>query len=189
MSNGRFMPKVTEQNDECIFELRDDVYISARFASEKKLRFQMWRQSKILPADEGNIFVQSFRDRLVAQARAGFNESGEPDAIPNIGEDIGLVSMILGNRGEDGKIVIPEPTRRPGGLARWRKLASGAVLVAAATGGTVIGYWWGPEPAERASPDPAAHAPKVVPGPPPEVAPWPPPNRDAPEADVPVPPP
>jgi hypothetical protein len=103
VANGGFAPKVTEQNDEYIFELRDSVFISARFASEKKLRFQMWQQTKMLPPDEGNIFVQSFRDRLVQQARAGFNEPGKPDAIPNIEEDIGLVAMILGSRGDDGK--------------------------------------------------------------------------------------
>ena len=103
MTNGGFTPKVREQNDEYIFELRDGVFISARFASEKKLRFQMWRQSTILPADEGNIFTQTFRDKLVQQARAGFNETGKPDAIPHIEEDIGLVATILGSRGDDGK--------------------------------------------------------------------------------------
>jgi hypothetical protein len=101
--NGRFTPKVTEQNDEYIFELRDGVFISARFASEKKLRLQMWRLTTMLPPNEGNIFVQSFRDKLVTQARDGFNEPGKPDAIPNIEEDIGLVATILGSRGDDGK--------------------------------------------------------------------------------------
>jgi hypothetical protein len=53
------------------------------------------------------------------------------------------------------------------------------LVAAAATGGTVIGYWWGHEAAERASPEPAVRAPKVVPGPPPERAPWPPPEQIA----------
>src|SRR5215210_222121 len=103
MANGSFVPKITEREDEFIFELRDGVFISAKFASEKKLRFQMWRQTTMLPPDEGNIFVQSFRDRLVAQARsttAGFNEPGKPDAVPHIEEDIGLVATILGSRGD-----------------------------------------------------------------------------------------
>ena len=83
----------------------------------------------------------------------------------------------------DGLAPLPEPTREPGGLARYKRLAAGAVLVAAAaTGGTIIGYWWGHEAAERASPEPArpepaVHAPKFIPGPPPEDAPWPPPER------------
>lgn len=98
------MPKVTEQNDEYIFELRDGVFISAAFATEKKLRFQLWRQTVMLPPDEGNIFMQSFRDKLVAQARGGFNEpSKKTDAIPHIEEDIGLVAVILGDRSDGGK--------------------------------------------------------------------------------------
>jgi len=97
------MPKVTEQNDEYIFELRDGVFISAAFATEKKLRFQLWRQTVMLPPDEGNIFIQSFRDKLVAQARGGFNEPSKPDAIPHIVEDIGLVAVILGDRSDGGK--------------------------------------------------------------------------------------
>jgi len=96
------MPKVTEQNDEYIFELRDEVFLSTAFATEKKLRFQLWRQAVILPPDEGNIFVQAFRDKLVAQARNGFNEPKKPDAIPNIEEDIGSVAVLLGDRSDGG---------------------------------------------------------------------------------------
>src|SRR5215208_1452575 len=101
-----FTPKVTQQNDEYVFELRDDAFLSVRYASEKRLRLQLWRQASILPPDEGNIFVQSFRDRLVAQAKSAFNEPGKPDDIPNLAEDIGLVATILGDRSEDGKSLI-----------------------------------------------------------------------------------
>jgi hypothetical protein len=51
------------------------------------------------------------------------------------------------------------------------------LVVAAATGWTVVGYEWGYEDAERASPEPAVQEPDIVPGPPPERAPWPPPER------------
>jgi hypothetical protein len=111
---GNFRPKVTEQNDEYIFELRDDVYLSAGFASEKKLRIQMWRQTRMLPPDEGNIFLQSFRDKLIQQARDGFNEVGKPDAIPHIEEDIGLVATLLGFKGDDGKSMHDKLLEREG---------------------------------------------------------------------------
>jgi hypothetical protein len=71
---ANFMPKITEQNDEYIFELRDAVFLSVAFASEKKLRIQMWRHTTMLPPDEGNPFVQSFRDKLIKQARDGFTD-------------------------------------------------------------------------------------------------------------------
>jgi hypothetical protein len=100
---ANFMPKITEQNDEYIFELRDAVFLSLAFASEKKLRIQMWRHTTMLPPDEGNPFVQSFRDKLIQQARDGFNEPGKPDAIPDIAEDIGLVATLLGSKADDGK--------------------------------------------------------------------------------------
>ena len=114
MSNQDFTPSVTEQDDEYIFELRDDVFVAVRFASEKKLRFQMWRKATMLPADEGNIFTQSFRDRLIEQARAGFNEPGKPDAIPHIAEDIGKMATILGARGDDGKSLHDKLTEKEG---------------------------------------------------------------------------
>src|SRR5215204_2789140 len=97
------MPKVTEQNDEYIFELRDGVFISAAFATEKKLRFQLWRQAVLLPPAEGNIFLPSFRDKLVAQARRGFNEPSKPDAIAHIEEDMGVVAVSVGDRSGGGK--------------------------------------------------------------------------------------
>jgi hypothetical protein len=100
---SNFVPKVTEQNDEYIFELRDEVFMSVAFASEKKLRFQMWRQTTLLAPDEGNIFAQSFRDKLVEQARAGFNEAGKPDAVPHIAEDVAIVATLLGSKAGDGK--------------------------------------------------------------------------------------
>jgi len=107
---------VTEQNDEYIFELREDVYLSAGFASEKKLRIQMWRRTRMLPPDEGNIFLQSFRDKLVQQARDGFNGAsrGKPDAIPHIEEDIGLVANTLGYKGDDGKSLHDKLLEREG---------------------------------------------------------------------------
>ena len=116
MANGAggFMPKVTEQNDEYIFELRDGVFISAAFATEKKLRFQLWRQAVLLPPAEGNIFLPSFRDKLVAQARRGFNEPSKPDAIPHIEEDIGLVAVILGDRSGGGKSLHDKLQEREG---------------------------------------------------------------------------
>jgi hypothetical protein len=100
---SNFVPKVTEQNDEYIFELRDEVFMSVAFASEKKLRFQMWRQTTLLAPDEGNIFAQSLRDKLVEQARAGFNEAGKPDAVPHIAEDVAIVATLLGSKADDGK--------------------------------------------------------------------------------------
>jgi hypothetical protein len=111
---GNFRPKVTEQNDEYIFELRDDVYLSAGFASEKKLRIQMWRQTTMLPPDEGNIFLQSFRDKLIQQARSGFNEPNKPDAVPHIEEDIGFVATALGFKGDDGKSMHDKLLEREG---------------------------------------------------------------------------
>jgi hypothetical protein len=104
MANDDFVPKlVDEQDDEFTFELRAGVFVAVRFGSEKKLRFQMWREMVMLPADEGNIFTQSFRDRLVAQTRDGFNEAGKPDNIPHIAEDIGKLATLLGHRGDGGK--------------------------------------------------------------------------------------
>jgi hypothetical protein len=114
-NNDKFSPKVTEQDDEYIFELRDGVHVAVRFASEKKLRFQMWRDATMLPADEGNIFTQSFRDRLVAQARDGFNEAGKPDNIPHIAEDIGTMATLLGNRGDGGKSMQEKLIEQEGG--------------------------------------------------------------------------
>src|SRR5215217_3707779 len=99
-----FVPEIVdEQDDEYTFKLRDDVFVAVRFASEKKLRFQMWRKMVMLPADEGNIFTQSFRDRLVAQARDGFNEPDKPDNIPHIADDLGKLATVLGHRGDGGK--------------------------------------------------------------------------------------
>ena len=99
-----FVPEIVdEQDDEYTFKLRDDVFVAVRFASEKKLRFQMWRKMVMLPADEGNIFTQSFRDRLVAQARDGFNEPDKPDNVPRIAEDVGKLATVLGHRGDGGK--------------------------------------------------------------------------------------
>jgi hypothetical protein len=104
MANNDPLPRLVEQrDDEYIYELHDGVHIAVRFASEKKLRFMMWRETVMLPADEGNIFTQSFRDRLIAQARGGFNEAGKKDKIPNITEDIGWLSTELGHRGDGGK--------------------------------------------------------------------------------------
>lgn len=83
----------------------------------------------------------------------------------------------------EGLAPLPEPSRESGGLARYKKLAAGTVLVAAAaTGGTVIGYWWGHEAAEREaaerpSPERYVPGPSFIPGPPPERAPWPPPGQ------------
>ena len=102
--NDDFVPEIVEEkDDEYTFELRNKVFVAVRFASEKKLRFQMWREMVMLPADEGNIFTQSFRDRLVAQARDGFNEAGKPDRIPHIADDIGKLATVLGHRGDGGK--------------------------------------------------------------------------------------
>jgi hypothetical protein len=106
--NNDFVPEIVdEQDDEYTFRLQDKVFVAVRFASEKKLRFQMWREIVMLPADEGNIFTQSFRDRLTAQAKEGFNDSssgaGKPDNIPHIAEDIGKLATLLGNRGDGGK--------------------------------------------------------------------------------------
>jgi hypothetical protein len=101
---ANYVPKVTEQNDEYVFELRDGVFVAARFASEKKLRFSMWRKDILLPSEEGNIFVQSFRDRLVQQARDKFN-TGKQDLISHIEEDIGAVAIVLGYKGDDGKSI------------------------------------------------------------------------------------
>jgi hypothetical protein len=106
MANGNddFVPDIVdEQDDEYTFKLRDKVFVVVRFASERKLRFQMWRETVMLPADEGNIFTQSFRDRLVDQARDGFNEAGKPDNIPHIAEDLGKLATLLGHRGDGGK--------------------------------------------------------------------------------------
>jgi len=110
-SNDDFVPEIfDEQDDEYTFKLRDEVFVAVRFASEKKLRFQMWRKTVMLPADEGNIFTQSFRDRLVAQAKEGFNEKGEVDEegkpvdnIPHIADDLGKLATVLGHRGDGGK--------------------------------------------------------------------------------------
>jgi hypothetical protein len=114
-NNDNFIPEVEEHDDEYIYKLRDGVCVAVRFASEKKLRFQMWREDTILPADEGNIFNQSFRDRLVAQARGGFNEKGKPDGIPHIAEDIGTMSTLLGHRGDGGKSIQEKLLEQAGG--------------------------------------------------------------------------
>jgi len=118
-----FWPEVTEQDDEYIFELRDDVSVAVRYASEKKLRFQLWRPDAILPADEGNIFTQSFRDRLVAQARDGFNEQGEPDRIPHIADDIGKIATILSQRSTDGKSIHEKLQEQEGASITERLIA------------------------------------------------------------------
>jgi hypothetical protein len=103
VANGGFMPKVTEHAGEYIFELRDEVFIAVTYASEKKLRFQLWRKDVMLPPTEGNIFLQSFRDQLVKQAREAFSQKGKRDRIPHIEEDIAKVSTIIGSRGDRGK--------------------------------------------------------------------------------------
>src|SRR5215217_9097782 len=118
-----FWPEVTEQDDEYIFELRDDVSVAVRYASEKKLRFQLWRPDAILPADEGNIFTQSFRDRLVAQARDGFNEQGEPHRIPHIADDIGKIATILSQRSTDGKSIHEKLQEQEGASITERLIA------------------------------------------------------------------
>jgi hypothetical protein len=101
-NSGGFPPKVTEKEDELLFQLRDDVYMSVTFATEKKLKFQLWRDTVMLPPTEGNIYTQAFRDQLVSQARAGFNKPDEKDQIPHIEEDIGMVATMLGSRAGDG---------------------------------------------------------------------------------------
>src|SRR5215217_984112 len=102
-SNDPLPRLVDQQDDEYTFELHDGVHVAVRFASERKLRFQLWRKMVMLPADEGNIFTQSFRDRLVAQARDGFNEPDKPDNIPHIADDLGKLATVLGHRGDGGK--------------------------------------------------------------------------------------
>jgi hypothetical protein len=121
-----FTPDVQERDDEYIFGLRNDVFLSVAYATEKKLRVQMWRKETMLPPDEGNIFGQAFRDKLIKQARGGFNEQGKPDVIPHIEEDIGLVATLLGAKGlDDGKSLHDKLIEREGRTLTERLITLG----------------------------------------------------------------
>lgn len=124
MANG-FTPNVTERDDEYIFELRDDVFLSVAYATEKKLRIQMWRKETMLPPDEGNIFGQAFRDKLVKQARDGFNEQDKPDNIPHIEEDIGIVATVMGAKTDDGQSLHDKLMEREGRTLTERLITMG----------------------------------------------------------------
>jgi len=113
--NNDFTPEVEERDDEYIFKLRDDVYISVRFASEKKLRFQMWRKDVILPPDEGNPFSPNFRKYLVKQAKEAFNTDPNKELVPHIETDVDKMCTMLGTRGDSGKSIQEKLVEDEGG--------------------------------------------------------------------------
>jgi hypothetical protein len=97
-------PKFEERQDDVLFECWDDVWISVSFASEKKLRFQLWRGTVMLPPTDGNPYSDSFREKLVDKARAAINgdkkdKQGNPlDLIPAMEDQLDKVCSELSDR-------------------------------------------------------------------------------------------
>jgi hypothetical protein len=107
-NNNDFQPEVTERDEDILFKLRDDVYVSVAFASETKLRFEMWRQTVLIPPTDGNPYSPHFRGELVKMARENINTNKDDkgnkiDHIPHIEEDIGKVASLLSVRMGGGK--------------------------------------------------------------------------------------
>src|SRR5215213_3630796 len=100
-----FEPEPIERPEigDVMWPLRDDVYVSVSFASESKLRFQMWRKNVMLPPTDGNPYSPNFRRDLVDAARKAINTAEDDkgnkiDHIPHIEEDIGKVVSQLSQR-------------------------------------------------------------------------------------------
>jgi hypothetical protein len=101
-------PEHRPELQDVLWPLRDSVYVSVSFASESKLRFQIWRKAVMLPPTDGNPYSPHFRESLVKMARESINTTEDDkgnkiDQIPHIEHDLGKVISQLSSKMAGGK--------------------------------------------------------------------------------------
>jgi len=103
MTDHNHLPPYEVRGDGLLFHLQNEVRSLVRYASATRVEVEMWREDTLLPPDTGNINTSTFRKRLVASGKIGFNLTDGEDVVPNLGRDIDAMAVALRSRPESSE--------------------------------------------------------------------------------------